>query len=980
MKTLPPSALSRAFRRSGFVVPCALLLGLAASAPLRAQTVATPAAPPAAGADVPVTLSPFEVMADATDTYDATNTNSITGTNTPLNRTPLDARVFNRTMMDEMDIVDVAGMLSTFGGLGVPMFSSGTEDQRGMQEGDTMDYKSMTSRGLTISNPRRDGFLRSDTSLMDSFDVESAEALQGSNSLLFGSGDAGGVININSKRARLRQNFGKLSARFDSEGSERYTADLNGGTSQLAVRVNAVKGRERFDRPLISLKPEGYQVALTFKPRPWLGIYGDVRRFTRDHIRPSNATVRVPTTFRLNNGEAMDQQLSRYITGLGGSALINDFITLTNQDSITGAYTRHYYDNKSKGLAVELTPSADLAFQFRYGHDDRANNTTAPSSTSVFHPDATGNQYRDENGVLRHVWAMNTTLNVGPSSQGTRGYKFTGVYHRDLGRWGDHRLNAFYSKQESWNSQYSRRFYEVDANGNIIQNLANITNSESGRNVMPAIWIPAFPESLVGNIKWPATEVMHPNGKRYKLANMVYEGAVTPTANNPLGLSGPINPATGQTSANYVKDDTDEESVGFSAFSSWWGGRVDTMAGFRFETADTRRTTTGVARGPIDYNSTTLGAVFDTPVKGVRGYANYATNAKINFGADTDIYNQTLPIGKGVSREAGLKFSLWDHRLSGNLTYYISEAQNFTGTLGAFRDDVDPDGINGRNGGQGFTYNKKSDGLSAALSVRPLRFWEVTLSYTQANGSERSNVRLPILYNDEFNTTTVNGQSVVAVKGTGGALTALTVPSDIANPNSPRIPLSLAMMRDRSSPYYATLDPDSGRITNAQQLGLLTTGVGTARTGLPISSHQLGFVPTPDTIVVRQAGESTTGYAEDAFSLINRFQVREGRLRGVVFGFATSYRLGIRGYNYTDAADGGKRKIFYYPDQLQNNVFALYTFKLGRRLRATVQANVSNVTDEQKVVALPRSTNGTIRYFAYQYSPRKVSFTTSIAF
>ena len=44
-------------------------------------------------------------------------------------------------------------------------------------------------------------------------------------------------------------------------------------------------------------------------------------------------------------------------------------------------------------------------------------------------------------------------------------------------------------------------------------------------------------------------------------------------------------------------------------------------------------------------------------------------------------------------------FSLWDDRLSGNLTYYVSEAKNFTGTLGAFRDDVDPDGINGRNGG-----------------------------------------------------------------------------------------------------------------------------------------------------------------------------------------------------------------------------------------------------------------------------------------
>jgi hypothetical protein len=106
--------------------------------------------------------------------------------------------------------------------------------------------------------------------------------------------------------------------------------------------------------------------------------------------------------------------------------------------------------------------------------------------------------------------------------------------------------------------------------------------------------------------------------------------------------------------------------------------------------------------------------------------------------------------------------------------------------------------------------------------------------------------------------------------------------------------------------------------------------------------------------------------------------VREGRLRGTVFGVSTVVRDGLRGYNYTDA--GGKRKIFRYPDEVTNNFFALYGFRLGRRLRATVQANVSNVFDQQTVVALPRSTNGMIRYFSYQYSPRKVSLTTSLTF
>src|SRR5688572_23971494 len=173
-----------------------------------------PATPPV---EETLTLSPFEVVADAGDTYDAANTNSVTGTNLALIKTPLSAKVFNRTLMDELGVNDVGTMLTEFGGLGSPLLGAGSDAQRGMQEGDGVDYKTMTSRGHTISNPRRDGLLRSDTSLMDSFDVESAEAVQGSNSFLFGSGDAGGVININSKRARLNQRSLVFAAKWDSE-------------------------------------------------------------------------------------------------------------------------------------------------------------------------------------------------------------------------------------------------------------------------------------------------------------------------------------------------------------------------------------------------------------------------------------------------------------------------------------------------------------------------------------------------------------------------------------------------------------------------------------------------------------------------------------------------------------------------------------------------------------------------------------------
>jgi len=165
----------------------------------------------------------------------------------------------------------------------------------------------------------------------------------------------------------------------------------------------------------------------------------------------------------------------------------------------------------------------------------------------------------------------------------------------------------------------------------------------------------------------------------------------------------------------------------------------------------------------------------------------------------------------------------------------------------------------------------------------------VRINFATANGSERTNVTAPQYYNDQFNTTTVGGRQVVAVR-TGTSVAPLLVPSDPLDPASARIPLSIAMLRDTASPYFAQLDIESGQILNAQTLGLLTPGVGTNVDGLPITDHQLGFVsPSGGTLIVRRAGEATVGYAVRAYSVINRYQLSRGPLKGLVVGLSTSF-------------------------------------------------------------------------------------------
>ncbi|MBL9200216.1 MAG: TonB-dependent receptor plug domain-containing protein [Opitutaceae bacterium] len=981
----------------------ALAAALLAGAPaLRAQAIAPTAVaakPVAAPKEDTILLNVFEVKDDARDTYDATNTNSVTGTNTSLSKTPLDAKVFNRQMLDDMGTVDMTDMLWKIGGLGAAVINGG-EDVRGMVDGDRQDPKSMTMRGLQINNPRRDGFLRSDTTLLDTFDIDRVEAIGGSNSLLFGSGDAGGVITSASKRAYLnRRPTMTWSATGDSEGSRRYTVDSQLGEKYFAVRFNGVKDDTKYSRPGLGRYAEGYHIAATIQPWKRLQIRGEYRYYSRDTIFAQAATVRAPLSWQLPARDPrgapivnvpgnltatnVDNKSARYLVAFPEVvALTGGVLDLDKVDSAVGPYHRDVYFNRIKSVVAEATLMEGLAIQLRYGHDARVNEAPRASSTTVFAPGAVGNNYVDPvTGQIGQKWAFNTSVVATPFFTGARGYRGALAYQKNLGKWfGRHQASVFRQDMESWSNQYTSRFYETDASGNIIQNLAQITNAESGRNLMPSVWVPMFPETILGGQDWPTQTIKHPNGRTYKSAPQVYSGAVPPTATNPMGMSG-VPSATAPGNGSYVMDDTNEKSWGASLFSEWWGGRIDTMAGIRKEEATGLRKATGIRRGPISYDGLNLGTVFDTPIKDLRMSLSYSSNGKINFDTTRDLFNEPLPAGKGVSKDIGFKLDLWERRLSGSINYYQSEAQNFTATFGN-RDDIDPAGINGRFGGNAYTYSKTSDGYNVTLSAKPLKGWEMRINFATANGSERSDVTLPQFYNDQFNTTTVGGQQVVGIKATPtSAVTPFTVPSDPTDPNSAMIPLSLAMLRDPNSPYFATLDREGGQITNAQNLGLLTPGVGTGVNGLPITDHQLGFVsPSGGSLIVRRAGEQTAGYAERSYSLVNTYTFTEGRLRGLRLGLTSSFQQNHRAFMYTDSADAGKRKMFYYPNRFLNDFFASYGFRVNRFVRASVQVNVSNLLDEQRVLYQIRAANGTFAYAGYFNTPRRLAITTRLTY
>ncbi|MDR0353923.1 MAG: Plug domain-containing protein, partial [Opitutaceae bacterium] len=115
---------------------------------------------------------------------------------------PLTADIFNENFMEDMGIVDITEMLTKYAGFSEPIQGS-AESARGFEPGDDTNFANLRVRGLEATNQRREGFLLSEGTTLDRFDLESAEYIHGSQSLLYGAGGPGGVVNFVGKRARF---------------------------------------------------------------------------------------------------------------------------------------------------------------------------------------------------------------------------------------------------------------------------------------------------------------------------------------------------------------------------------------------------------------------------------------------------------------------------------------------------------------------------------------------------------------------------------------------------------------------------------------------------------------------------------------------------------------------------------------------------------------------------------------------------------
>ncbi|MEQ1918963.1 MAG: TonB-dependent receptor, partial [Elusimicrobiota bacterium] len=462
-------------------------------------------------------------------------------------------------------------------------------------------------------------------------------------------------------------------------------------------------------------------------------------------------------------------------------AIADGKLTWDNLNAWAGWTASEYVTNRTYSILTETVWTRWLSTQFNVLYNDymsdRANGGIANLSAPLL------------NGNPLNTWANGATLS--DVEQPTRRWAIRGAAML---------TNSFFRERansqtllgydiewaDSGPTDYG--YFLADQNFNVVYNPALPTNL--GRTPMPRIWwsVADGPQKKpMPRGGWVSPRLTFA-GQNYVRAPNNPRDPSWVRPNNPLGLA-QLAGLAGVSGQNNDGHHWENRTAGFYAsnYTSWFGDRFATLVGVRAN-ENFKRTPN-------------ITAAVSTPW------------------AESDAGNRSYNLGLNA-------------RLTETLRPYYSFSSTYNIPLvnanGGVRDLVNPTGLNGAHNGpagaknQWTNLDRTTRGLELILTASPTPNWRVRLAATSADGRNLTDKKYPLLWNDQFHLR--NG----AVTYQNGA--AFLVPVDpavitarIANLNAQvdpaailaqgaTAPLTIAMMNDRTSPYWAQPADDNGRL------------------------------------------------------------------------------------------------------------------------------------------------------------------------
>lgn len=848
-----------------------------------AQTAA-PAEAPKEG-DV-IELSPFTVTASDSAGYQPKNTTSITGIRQELKNLPFNIEIFGEEMIKELgarDLNDVVQFATNV---------NGTESDGGLQRGTNF-------RGINSNFSRRNQFVWYNQS--DSFSMGRVEIVRGPASLLYGQAEPGGLINTQSKQADVSRNFLTLQNSISDWGEFRNTIDANvHAGKRFALRVAGVQEDSDDWRDGIFREMKGYYANMHFYLTPKTKFVAEIEDVSRFDRAPRGILQWNPTAAQFTRPADAPQTGDAQIHLLGGlnnPAVANGLITKENSQSWAGMASDRDREWKTWTFSVDHQFGKHVAVEVVYNQQQQHtvltqqqffSNLQAPNLTNSFTYDddwyvAVAQQYNPSRNDVK-TWRARTVTT----------FNLAGVKN-DLVLGGEHRTDLF-----RWQTDHER---------------VNDGSATGGANRPAEVYLikDGFPSAF------PAT---------------------------------PTRPVSAPDARGYVRkaftggriDSEETLKAGYVVLlSQFMNGKLHTIVGHRHDDISKLNVLNGINDYVDNQGSSNAGLNYAITPQ-LTAYFNYSESFKAPGATRFDPNGNLLSPAIGDGKELGLKFDLFESRISGLLTFFKTD---FTGdgvNIGngsAAHNYVDPAGINGRTGtSPGWVpADTKSKGVEVQFTAEITKAWSVTFGYGYADAISKSDVIYQANFNDSYladaagNPLDVNGQPIIR--------------------NG--VPVTKADI---------TLNANGNQITNATALGLVAAGIKGAKV------NQVTGQPTP-MVTVLGGGEKTPTRNEHNVNLFTRYEFKNGALKGASVGaYARSGFNYIQGY--TGEARLGNRTLKMGTDvYVAWGLWAAYTKKFDK-VSWTTRVSIDNPTDDDQTLGGYNS--------EYWMTPRQIRWSNSISF
>ncbi len=668
-----------------------------------------------------VRLTAFQVNAADDVGYRAGNSVSGSRFNTSLKDTAAQVAVFTPEFIMDLGANNLEDVMQYSANFQTDTDDSSSDMSGSLYVGVDKGSTDTRFRVRNLAGSRAMDFFESQI-VNDNYNVGRFEVVSGPNSILFGFGSPGGIVNTVSKRALTTRNFGSYRLQVGSWERLRNEFDFNQviKRDRLAVRAMAVKESVNSWRTYGFSEQERATIAGTYRPleKTTLSAMYEKGRTARHLEVPSfnafdgyalweargrivkdgyNAAIDRPNginritavrpVFIENNGTFLNDQnrLETTFENLNLPVSQRAGFTMLSPDkfpydvSNTGPAARAWQKLRQGRILLEQRVTDDFTVEFAYNkmwnfdesHSPNGASMTVAADPNLTVPGPNGALVANPNAGRRYLesnW-LNDSLGYD-----TEHWRATAAYELDLGqRFGRHRIAGMFQTEDTALYRSLKAQVLIDSNGNAINN--------------------AFPENGVNRprrrnyLTEGATDTYY--GGRVDLP---FEQTINGRTFTTRWIPGAAN---GQ---NRTRKEVDTHMVALQSF--FWNGRITGLFGYRLDNLSIRRADVGrvaagdprIATGDVllnqwdilstststDYKPTTrnLGGVFHA-TKHISIFYNRSSNVGqpvLNLYLVPD--NRTPPPTQGSGHDYGISFDLLDGRIFARINRYETSAED----------------------------------------------------------------------------------------------------------------------------------------------------------------------------------------------------------------------------------------------------------------------------------------------------------------